>query len=387
MDSVYRKNDSGEVDMERKKVLQFIHGFSMGGAEKLVSEYCLKMNKEKYDVSVLCFHRYHTPYEKILKDAGINVVYASDHIKNYDKIAFQYPGRLLMLIKRWLFLRKYLRTSKPDIIHFHMALSIYILASNLSKDIKMLRTVHNEPKKRWDNSIGRRIDFWATKKMVKKHHLQFITLHDEMRKEVNELFGVDNSLVLNNGIDFSVFEKALPKGVVREREGIPKDAYVIGHVGRFNTQKNHKLLVETFAEICKVNPKAFLLMIGNGSLRTDSEKRLKELGVEGKYKILSNRTDIPDLMNAMDKFVFPSNYEGLGIVLIEAQKIGLECIISHVVPAAASVSNLVKRVDLNASAVEWAKEIENFHVEEVEYFNIDEWDMKCVVHRLEDYYA
>ena len=72
MDSVYRKNDSGEVDMERKKVLQFIHGFSMGGAEKLVSEYCLKMNKEKYDVSVLCFHRYHTPYEKILKDAGID---------------------------------------------------------------------------------------------------------------------------------------------------------------------------------------------------------------------------------------------------------------------------------------------------------------------------
>ena len=373
--------------MERKKVLQFIHGFSMGGAEKLVSEYCLKLNKEKYDVSVLCFHIYQTPYESILEDAGIKVVYASDYIKNYDKIAFQYPGRLWMLIKRWLFLRKYLRESKPDVIHMHMALSIYILAANLSKNIKMLRTVHNEPKKRWDNSVGRRIDFSATKKMIKKHHLQFITLHDEMRKEVNELFDVDNSLVLNNGIDFSVFENALPKEVIREQEGIPQDAYVIGHVGRFNKQKNHKLLVEIFAEIYKKNPKAFLLMIGNGSLQKETEIRLKELGLEENYKILSNRTDIPDLMNAMDKFVFPSNYEGLGIVLIEAQKIGLECIISHVGPSAATVSNLVKRVDLHATAAEWAEEIEKFHVEEVEYIGIDEWDMKQVVLRLEEYYA
>lgn len=373
--------------MERKKVLQFIHGFSMGGAEKLVSEYCLKMNKEKYDVSALCFHRYNTPYEKILEEAGIKVVYASDHIKNYEKIAFQYPGRLLMLAKRWLFIRKYLKEAKPDILHLHMALSVYVLFANMNKNIKMLRTVHNEPKKRWDNSVGRRIDFWAAGKLVKKYQLQFITLHDEMRKEVNEMFGVDNSLVLNNGIDFSVFEKALPKAQVREREGIPADAYVIGHVGRFNKQKNHKLLVETFAEIYKKNEKAFLLMIGNGSLQQETEARLKELGLEDRYLILSNRTDIPDLMNAMDKFVFPSNYEGLGIVLIEAQKIGLECIISHVVPDAAIVSNLVKKVDLNASAAEWAEEIVNFHVDRTEYYGIEEWDMRQVVLRLEEFYA
>ena len=208
-----------------------------------------------------------------------------------------------------------------------------------------------------------------------------------MRKEVNELFGVDNSLVLNNGIDFSVFEKALPKEVVREREGIPKGAYVIGHVGRFNKQKNHKLLIETFAEICKKNPKAYLLMVGNGSLQKETENRLKELGLGDQYKILSNRTDIPDLMNAMDKFVFPSNYEGLGIVLIEAQKIGLECVISHVVPDAAIVTNLVKKVNLNASAAEWAEEIEHFHIEEVQSLGIEEWDMKEVVLRLEEYYA
>lgn len=373
--------------MKRKKVLQFIHGFSMGGAEKLVSEYCLKLNKEKYDVSVLCFHRYNTPYEKILEDAGISVVYASDHIKNYEKIAFQYPGRIWMLVKRWVFLRKYLRESKPDIIHLHMALSIYILSANLSKDIKMFRTVHNEPKKRWDNSPGRKIDFWATKMMVKKHKLQFITLHEEMRKEVNELFGVNNSLVLNNGIDFSAFENTQSREAVREREKIPKDAFVVGHVGRFNKQKNHKLIVETFAEIYKQNKNAFLLMIGNGSLQKETEERLKELGLEQRYRILSNRTDIPDLMNAMDKFLFPSNYEGLGIVLIEAQKVGLECLISHVVPDAAIVSNFVKKIQLDEPAEKWAEEVLRFHVDKKEYFGIEAWDMNHVVLKLEEYYA
>ena len=373
--------------MKKTKVLQFIHGFSMGGAETLVKEYCLKLNKEKYDLSVLCFHRYGTPYEKILEEAGIRVTYASDYIKDYDRIAHKYPGRLFMLWKRFLFLKGQLKREAPDVLHFHMALSVYVLLAGLDKNVKMLRTVHSEPKKRWNNSPGRRIDFYATKRLVKKYHLQFITLHDSMRKEVNEMFGVNDSLVLNNGIDFSKFETAQPKEVVREREGIPKDAYVIGHVGRFNALKNHGFIVEIFSEIYKKNPNAFLLLVGNGSLREQTEIQLKQLGLENRYKILSNRTDIPDLMNCMDKFLFPSKYEGLGIVLIEAQKIGLECIISSVVPDAAIVSNLIKKVDLRESAEVWAEEIVNFSVDHVTYQKIEEWDMKQVVLRLEEIYA
>ena len=246
--------------MEKKiKVLQFIHGFSMGGAETLTKEYCLKLDKEKYDVSVLCFHRYHTPYETLLEKAGVNVVYASDHIKNYDKIAFQYPGRILMLAKRWRFLKKYLRESKADVIHFHMALSIYVLLAKLDKQTKLIRTMHTDPKRRWNKSIGRQIDLWATHKLVKKYPMQFVALHDEMRKELNEMFDVSNSVVLNNGIDFSRFENALDKEAVRKREGVPKDALVIGHVGRFNEVKNHKFLVEVFAKLHEKNENTFLL--------------------------------------------------------------------------------------------------------------------------------
>lgn len=373
--------------MEKTKVLQFIHGFSMGGAETLTKEYCLKLDKEKYDVSVLCFHRYHTPYEKILEEAGVHVVYASDHIKDYDKIAFRYPGRLLMLAKRWSFLKNYLKKASPDVLHFHMALSIYVLLANLKKDTKMIRTMHTEPKRRWNGSMGRRIDLWATHKLMKKYPMQFITLHDGMRKEINEMFGVNNSVVLNNGIDFLRYERALDKKTVRSREGIPQDAFVIGHVGRFNEVKNHKFLVEVFSEIHKKNEKAFLLLVGNGSLQKKIEEQLKKLGLEKKCKILSERTDIPDLLNAMDKFVFPSVYEGLGIALIEAQKAGLPCVISAAVPDEAIVSNLVKKLDLELSAKVWADVIMSFGVSSAEYRGIEAWDMEQIVHSLEELYS
>ena len=260
--------------MKKTKVLQFIHGFSMGGAETLTKEYCLKLDKEKFDVSVLCFHRYHTPYEKLLEEAGVHVVYASDHIKNYDKLAFRYPGRFLMLAKRWLFLKKYLRESKPDVLHFHMALSIYVLLAGLNQDTKMIRTMHTEPKRRWNKSIGRQIDLWATHKLMKKYPMQFITLHEGMKNEINEMFHVNNSVVLNNGIDFSRYEHALDKKAVRMREGIPQNACVIGHVGRFNEVKNHQFLVEMFAKLHAKDENTFLLLVGNGSLQKKIEEQL-----------------------------------------------------------------------------------------------------------------
>lgn len=373
--------------MEKIKVLQFIHGFSMGGAETLTKEYCLKLDQSKFDVSVLCFHRYHTPYEKQLEDAGIRVIYASDHIRNYDKIAFRYPGRLVMLAKRWMFLRKTLRREAPDVLHVHMALSIYVLLANLKKDTKILRTMHTEPKRHWNHSFGRQLDLWATKRLMKKYPMRFIALHEKMRNELNEMFGVENTAVLNNGIDFSRFEELPDKKIIRAREGIPEDAFVIGHVGRFNEVKNHQFLVEVFAKIHEKEPKAFLLLVGNGGLQKKIEKQLQEYGLGQCYKIFSHRTDIPELLQAMDRFVFPSFCEGLGIAAIEAQKAGLPCVISLAVPQEAVVSNLVQKLDLECSAQDWAETILQFCPKETIYDGMDAWDMREVIHSLEELYV
>lgn len=372
--------------MKKKKVVQLIHGFNMGGAETLVKEYCLKLNREKYDVAALCFFRYHTPYEKILEDAGVKITYIDDYNEAFTRDGKSRLKRALMIVHRYLFIRSYIRKEAPDILHTHLALNSYVLFASPKKGTKLLHTVHNEPTVLWNQSRARRIDYASVCRLVKKYQMQFITLHESMRKEVNEMFGVSNSVVLNNGIDFSRFAHALPKEAVRRNIGIPEDAFVLGHIGRFDVQKNHKFLIEVFAKIYEKNENAFLLLIGNGKLQPEIEKQLKDYGLEHRSMILSHRTDIPDLLNAMDKFVFPSVFEGLGIVLIEAQRAGLECIASDTVPKAAVVSNLVKQLSLELSAEEWADEVMKFQVASPEYQGIEEWDMSCVIQKLEELY-
>ena len=370
----------------KKKVLHFIHGLTMGGAETLVKEYCLKLDKEKFDISVLCFYKYHVPYEKQLEEAGIRITYIDD-IENYPEDgAMKYIRKIMLLLKRVFYVRKYIRTEKPDVIHTHLSNNTYILFARPEKGTKIFHTVHSEPEAYWDVSTGGNIDFWASKQLVKKYQMRFIALHELMREKINRMFSVNDTLILNNGIDFARFDRALPKDEVRKRENIPSDAFVVGHVGRFDENKNHSFLIGIFAEIYQQNPKAYLLMIGNGETLPEIEEKLTKAGLEDHSKILSYRTDVPDLLNAMDCFVFPSIYEGLGIVLIEAQKMKLPCFAASSVPKAAEISNLVKWIDLDKSAKAWAEEINQFTVEKIQYHGLEEWDMNYVIKSLEKIY-
>ena len=233
----------------KKKVLQFIHGMTMGGAETLVKEYCLKLDKEKYDVSVLCFYKYNLPYEQILEDAGIQITYIED-IKNYPEEGnFKYLRRILLMLKRVFYVKKYLKKEQPDIIHTHLNNNTYIWAARPKRGTKIFHTIHSELTALWEDDLESKIDFYAAKQLIKKYRMRFITLHEQMRIDTNELFNVKDSVILNNGIDFDRFEKALSKEEIRQKEGIPADAFVVGHVGRFNENKNQDFLVDVFYEI------------------------------------------------------------------------------------------------------------------------------------------
>ena len=137
----------------KKKVIQLIHGFSMGGAETLVKEYCLKLNKEKYDVSVLCFYRYGAPYEEILEDAGIRITYIDDYKKRCERTGAKKLLNAFEIIRRYFYIKKYLRKESPDILHSHLAVNSYVDFANLKKGTKIIHTVHNEPKRLWRKSM------------------------------------------------------------------------------------------------------------------------------------------------------------------------------------------------------------------------------------------
>ncbi|MFQ4142453.1 glycosyltransferase family 1 protein [Chlorogloeopsis sp. ULAP02] len=184
------------------------------------------------------------------------------------------------------------------------------------------------------------------------------------RQALVDLFGCTDNIhphlqVLYYGIDLTSFCDPVDTVAVRSELGIPKDAFVVGHVGRFEPQKNHVFLLDIAAEIVKREPKMYLLLVGVGSLRADIEQRVTKLGLGDRVIFAGSRSDVPRLMRgAMDVFLLPSLYEGLGLVLVEAQAAGLPCIFSDVVPEEADVVKpLVNRISLSQPASSWAEAV------------------------------
>lgn len=132
---------------------------------------------------------------------------------------------------------------------------------------------------------------------------------------------------------------------VREQLNV-SDKFVIGDVGRMAYQKNLKFLVECFYEVQKKNDKAVLLLVGNGYLETELRDMVKKYDIEDKVIFIGAVNNVEDYMQAMDVFAFPTLFEGLGIVVVEAQAVGLKCICSTGVPKEAKLTDNVEYIEL-----------------------------------------
>ncbi|MFC5406783.1 glycosyltransferase family 1 protein [Cohnella soli] len=140
------------------------------------------------------------------------------------------------------------------------------------------------------------------------------------------------SVLLQNGIErerFAYDDQA--RAQVREELGLPDSSFVVGHIGRFLLQKNHAYLLDRFAELCAIRPEVFLLLAGDGPLRSAMEQRVHQLGIASKVKFLGVRGDVHRLLQAFDVLLFPSLHEGLPVTLVEAQGSGLRCLVSDAV--------------------------------------------------------
>ena len=171
--------------------------------------------------------------------------------------------------------------------------------------------------------------------------------------------------ILNNGLDIKLFKF---NNEIREKyrkELNIEDKFVIGHVGRFNEQKNHNFLIQIFNEIKKKQDNAILLLIGQGELENKVKQQVHEYGLDDSVVFLGVRKDIPNLLFSMDLFLFPSFFEGMPNTVIEAQTTGLPCLISDSITAEAEVTKLVHFESLNKSADEWAEALLNISKEKV----------------------
>lgn len=363
-----------------KKIAEFVGSIQDGGAETLVKDYVLMLNKSKFNTMIIVLRRSpNTANDKILTEQGIKII-------PICKSNFL-PLKIIQKLNYWWYvpykLRKILRDERIEVLHIHMALLHYL--KKIPKQIKILYTCHSKPERYLSGK--RQDENKSAKYLIQHNNLQMIALHDDMRKEINQMFNINNTVVIRNGIDFNRFRNiSETQSQIRKTLNIPENAFVVGHVGRFSGVKNHTFLVDVFSELCKRKENAFLLLVGAGELKQQIEEKLNSLGLQGKYLILSHRSDIPQLMKAMDVFVFPSLFEGLGIVLIEAQVSGLRCIVSDAVPEEAFKTELAVPVSLKKSPAEWCDVILDESIKGRANGNIEDYDMNKEIKRLESLY-
>lgn len=171
------------------------------------------------------------------------------------------------------------------------------------------------------------------------------------------MFGLNKSYeIINNGIILNSFLYSGDKRKnLRQEWGISDQEYVIGHIGRFNYQKNHSFLLKIFKEIKKLNEHSHLFLVGTGELEEDIKLEVEHLGLNNSVHFLGVKSNVPDLLSAFDLFLFPSLFEGLSVVLIEAQANGLPCLISDTNSSEVMLTPNIQMASLNEPPMDWAK--------------------------------
>lgn len=366
-----------------KKILYLIGHLKPGGAETLVKDYALNLDKNKFEVIIITVEQsYNSTYEQILLENNIRIYFLGDCTKNSKKKDMVSRG--LDKLKRIMFFKKIVRNEKPDIIHTHLATNEYVSFINTS-EIKLYHTIHSEVSVafREEEKIRR----LATSYCVNKKKMTLITINRKMYEDASQLFNTDNCITLHNGIDLERF-KSVTEDVLglKEKYNIPPNSFIIGHVGRFEEVKNHLFLIEIFKKILEEKSNSILLLVGNGRMKDKVKQKVLNYNLEENVIFIETSNKIEELMKVMDVFVFPSKHEGFGLVLLEAQATNIKCVASDTIPQVVNQTNLISFLSLSSEVSEWRDEILKPRPKEVFDYGLQSFDIKQIIKKLENIY-
>lgn len=255
--------------------------------------------------------------------------------------------------------------NKYDIIYFNLSALYYNLPFIFSKVLGYQLVISHahtsEPKK--SNKNLRYFLHILNRKIVAKNSDYLFSCSNDATKWVfgDNDYVKEKTVIIPNGIDVKKYSyNVKTRKNMRDKLGITENDFVVGHVGRFSFEKNHVFLLDVFNEINKHRINSKLLLIGDGTNKLEIKDKIIDLGLEDRVIMTGARSDIPELLNAMDVFVFPSFVEGFGIALIEAQTTGLLAFATkNSVPEEVNVTGNVKFIELSVSPEKWATEILN----------------------------
>ena len=322
------------------RVLQVVTHMERGGLESMLMNYYRHINREKVQFDFLVHRQERAAFD--------------DEIESLGGKIYRLP-RLVPWSKSYLSALNHFFDKHPEykVVHVHQdCLSSVILKVAAQHNVPT-RVAHSHNANQ-DKNLKYPIKLWYRRSIP-----QYATNLFACGKDAgNWMFNGALYQIINNAIDAAAYTYDPAKRTEMRCQLNLTNELVIGHVGRFNPQKNHPFLLDIFAVLLKKEPNAVLLLVGGGEDMPKIQAKVRTLGIAEHVRFLGVRSDVADLMQAMDVFVFPSLYEGLPVTMVEAQAADLPCLISDKVPPECILTEgLVDILPLSAEPETWARKI------------------------------
>ena len=333
------------------RILHVINKFDVGGVETWLLNVVKRLSREKYQFDFFCVF----PSDELLEK----------EILSFGCYIFKGSAKRCSVVSILRDLKAVVnKTDSYDVIHSHVHYFsgvIVLVGFILGIPVRIVHSHNDTRSKERSAGIMRRIYVGLMRIVVRLFATSGIGVS---RDAAEDQFGIDWAKdprwrIFPCGIDFSSFD--IPKDELLPLSlGIPAGVKVIGHIGRFDTQKNHFFLIDVFKKLLDRKNNVFLVLVGEGNLKKAVEEHVDSLGISDRVIFLGVRRDVPNLLKSVvDVFLFPSLYEGLGLVFIEAQLAGCYCVGSDNLPKEVVLDQeKVVLFSLEAPVDVWVKGIE-----------------------------
>lgn len=347
---------------KKLRVLHVVGAMNKGGTETMLMNLYRNLDREKIQFDFISFSKEEAYYDKEIELLGGKVI----------RLELLNPVHIKKSINQ---IYNVINTEGPyDVVHAHTLFNsgIAMIAAK-KKDVK-IRISHAHTTLNVDNSFVRRIYSNIMRYFINNYSTNLLSCSEAAGKFLfgEKCYKSNKYSYIPNLIDADImYEK--PTGLVEKFkvENNLNNHLVLGHIGTFKDSKNQKFLIEITKFLVEHKQKVKLLLVGDGSMRMELEELTSKYNIEDNVIFTGIRDDINVMLHSMDLFIFPSIYEGLGLVLLEAQAAGLHCLVSEAIQPEADLKiGLVSRLNLSDGVEVWAEKI--LDMKELKYNNLEE---------------
>lgn len=333
--------------MEKIKILECFGTMNIGGAETLMINLLSEFDMDRYQIDFLVFTENKGVYDDRIINSGCRIF----RLNSLSEVGiFKYIYSIINLIKK---------NGGYDIVHSHMDWlgAFIVFAAFRAKVCK--RIVHSHAVQTiFEDNIYKRGLVFLSKFIIKRYATDYIACSDIAAKSL--FINSKKTYILNNAIDLERLtllsnDEML---ILKEKYGISDDMIVLGNIGSLSKNKNQLLIIKALEEINKISDKYVLFLIGNGPEEDNLKKYVKDKCLTNVF--FEDKTlDINKYLSLIDLFLFPSFNEGMGMVVLEAQAMGIPCIISKSIPSSVDIgAGLIERCS-NYDEKAWSNAILN----------------------------